>query len=345
VQLPRHKYQTEDQERAFTSSVLERLRALPGVQAAGLTFFIPLSGWNSTIDIDVEGKPTPPGQAKLAPEFHSVDEGYFAAMRIPLRQGRYITADDRPGASNVVVINDTLARRIFPGEDPVGRRLQITLDDALGPQAWQVVGVVGDVRHFGLAEPAPPELYIPYRQVPQRLITLVVKAAPGLPMTDALKQAVWAVDKDQPLLMVMPLEQLAADSITLQRVSTLLLGGLSVVALFLAALGIYGVMAHAVAQRRHEIGVRMAVGARARDVVGLVLREGGRLAVLGAALGLLAAFALTRLMRSMLYGVSASDPLSFAAVVAFLFLCALLGCWVPARRAARVDPVVALRYE
>jgi ABC-type antimicrobial peptide transport system permease subunit len=156
---------------------------------------------------------------------------------------------------------------------------------------------------------------------------------------------VWAVDKDQPLLMVMPLEQLAADSITLQRVSTLLLGGLSVVALFLAALGIYGVMAHAVAQRRHEIGVRMAVGARASDVVGLVLREGGRLALLGAGLGLLAAFALTRLMRSMLYGVSTRDPLSFAAVVAFLFLCALLGCWVPARRAARVDPMVALRYE
>jgi putative ABC transport system permease protein len=145
--------------------------------------------------------------------------------------------------------------------------------------------------------------------------------------------------------MVMPLEQLAADSITLQRVSTLLLGGLSAVALFLAALGIYGVMAHAVAQRRHEIGVRMAVGASARDVVRMVLGEGGRLALLGAALGLVAASALTRLMRSMLFGVSASDPLSFAAVIAFLFLCALLGCWVPARRAARVDPVVALRYE
>jgi putative ABC transport system permease protein len=344
VQLPRYKYDTRDKQLAFTSAVMDRVRALPGAEAAGATTFIPLSGWNTVVEIDLEGRPTPP-EGRPMPEFHSVEAGYFGAMHIPLRQGRLFTADDRPGAPPVVVVNETFARRHFPGQDPLGRRVLFTVDDEIGQQSWQVVGVVGDVRHFGLSEPAPAELYVPYPQAPLRLVTLVVRGAPGLDLGEGLRQAVWSVDKDQPLLMVMPLEQLAADSITLRRLSTLLLGGLSGLALFLAALGIYGVMAHSVAQRTHEIGVRMAVGARTTDVVGLVLREGGRLAALGGALGLLAALALTRLMESLLFGVSPTDPASFAAVVAFLFACALLGCWLPARRAARVDPVIALRYE
>jgi putative ABC transport system permease protein len=342
VQLPANKYGTDDRKRAFVSAVMERVRALPGAEAAGETTFIPLSGWNTVIDVDVEGRPTPP-EGRPTPEFHSVDEGYFATMRIPLRKGRLFTADDRPGAPPVIVVNDTFAHRYFPGQDPVGRRVVFTVDEE--PQSWHIVGVVGDVRHFGLAEPAPAELYVPFPQAPQRLVTLVVRGAAGLDFGNGLRQAVWSVDKDQPLLMVMPMEQLAADSITLRRVSTLLLGTLAAVALFLAALGIYGVMAHTVAQRTHEIGVRMAVGARARDVVGMVLREGGRLAALGAGVGLLAALALTRLLESLLFGVSPTDPLSFAAVIAFLLACALLGCWLPARRAARVDPVIALRYE
>jgi putative ABC transport system permease protein len=344
VQLPPYKYGTVDKRLTFTSAVMERVRALPGAGAAGLTTFIPLSGWNTVVDIELEGQPTPP-EGRPQPEFHSVDEGYFGAMRIPLRQGRLLTADDRQGAPAVIVVNETFARRHFPGQDPLGRRVTFTVSNDAGPQQWQIVGVVGDVRHFGLAEPAPAELYVPYRQAPLRLVTLVVRGAPGVDLGDGLRQAVWSVDKDQPLLMVMPMAQLAADSITLRRVSTILLGGLSAVALFLAALGIYGVMAHSVARRTHEIGVRMAVGARTRDVVGLVLREGGRLAALGGALGLLAALALTRLLESLLFGVSPTDPLSFAAVVAFLSACALLGCWLPARRAARVDPVIALRYE
>jgi putative ABC transport system permease protein len=344
VQLPPYKYGTADKQRAFATAVMERLRATPGAEAAGQTTFIPLSGWNTVVEIELEGRPTPP-ESRPQPEFHSVDEGYFGAMRIPLRQGRLFRADDRQGTSPVIVVNETFARRHFPGQDAVGRRVAFTVDDDTGQQSWQIVGVVGDVRHFGLAEPAPAELYVPYRQAPLRLVTLVVRGAPGVNLGDALRQAVWSVDKDQPLLMVMPMEQLAADSITLRRVSTILLGALSAVALFLAALGIYGVMAHSVAQRTHEIGVRMAVGARARDVVGLVLREGGRMAALGGTLGLLAALALTRLLESLLFGVSPTDPASFAAVIAFLFACALLGCWLPARRAARVDPVIALRYE
>ncbi|HET8645082.1 MAG TPA: FtsX-like permease family protein, partial [Vicinamibacteria bacterium] len=313
--------------------------------AAGETTFIPLSGWNTVVEVDLEGRPVAAGQPKPEAEFHSVDEGYLSAMRIPLRQGRAFTADDGKGGQRVAMINETLARRLFPGQDPLGRRLGFLVDDEDGYQWWQVVGVVGDVRHFGLAEPAPLEVYVPYRQAAIPLVTLVVRGAPGVSMGEGLRQAVWAVDKDQPVLAVAPLEHLAADSITLRRVSTLLLGGLAAIALFLAALGIYGVMAHSVSQRTHEIGVRMAVGAGARDVVALVLREGGRLAALGGGLGLLAALALSRLLESLLFGVSPTDPLSFAAVVAFLFACALLGCWVPARRAARVDPVVALRYE
>jgi putative ABC transport system permease protein len=351
LMLPEHKYGTREKKRAFVAALLDRLRALPGVESVGETTFIPLSGWNGSRPIDVEGRPAPAPEDRLRAEFRCVNEDFFSAMRISLRKGRVFTPDDREGAPEVAVVNEAFARRVFPGEDPLGRRIGLQLgqlrpgEAASAPQLRQIVGVVGDVRHFGLAQDAEPEVYLPYRQDPAPLVSLMVRTAPGLQVGAALKSAVWSIDPDQPVLAVLPLEQLAAESVTLRRVSAILLGALSAVALFLAALGIYGVMAHSVAQRTHEIGVRMAVGARARDVVGLVLREGGRMAALGGALGLLAALALTRLLESLLFGVSPTDPASFAAVIAFLFACALLGCWLPARRAARVDPVIALRYE
>jgi predicted permease len=351
LMLPEYRYDTPDKKRAFVASVLERVRALPGVESAGETTFVPLSGWHGNRPIDVEGRPAPAPEDRPRAEFRCVDEDFFKTMRVALRKGRVFTADDREGAANVAVVNEAFARRVFPGEEPLGRRIGLQLGQlrpgqaAAGPQLREIVGVVGDVRHFGLAQDAEPEVYLPYRQEPAPLVSLMVRTAPGLAVGEALKSAVWSLDPEQPVLAVLPLEQMAAESVTLRRVSTILLGGLAAVALFLAALGIYGVMAHSVAQRTHEIGVRMAIGARARDVVGLVLREGGRMAALGAALGLLAALALTRLLESLLFGVSPTDPMSFAAVIAFLAACALLGCWLPARRAARVDPVVALRYE
>ncbi|HET8646643.1 MAG TPA: ABC transporter permease, partial [Vicinamibacteria bacterium] len=351
LMLPDYKYEGPEKKRAFAQAVIERVRALPGVEAAGATTFVPLSGWHGNRAVEVEGRPPAAPEDRLRAEFRSIDEGFFSALRIPLRQGRTFTPDDREGAPAVAVVNEAFVRRFFPGQDPLGRRFEMQVAQLrpaalqVTPQWRQIVGVVGDIRHFGLAQEAEPEVYLPYAQEPVALVSLVVRTRPGLDVAAGLRQAVWSVDRDQPVLALLPLEQLAAESVTLRRVSTILLGGLAGVALFLAALGIYGVMAHSVARRTHEIGVRMAVGARARDVIGLVLREGGRLAGLGAALGLLAALALTRLMESLLFGVSPTDPVSFAAVAAFLFLCALLGCWLPARRAARVDPVVALRYE
>jgi putative ABC transport system permease protein len=209
-----------------------------------------------------------------------------------------------------------------------------------------VVGVVGDVRHAGLAEPAEPEIYLPYAQAPSALICLAVRMSgrQSLPAR-AIEQAVWSFDKDQPVLAVMPLEQLAAESITLRRVSTLVLGLFAAVAVFLAALGLYGVMAHAVARRTHEIGIRMAIGARAADVLAMIVGRGVLLAALGAGIGLLASLALTRVLGSLLYGVSPTDPASFAAVAVFLLAVAALASYIPGRRAARVDPAEALRYE
>lgn len=351
LMLPDYKYETPDEKRAFAAAVLERVRALPGVESAGTTTFIPLSGWHGNRVVEIEGRAAPAPEDRPRAEFRSVDGDFFGAMRIPLRRGRVFTPEDREGAAAVAVVNETFARRFFPGQDPIGRRFDLQVgivrpgDTAAGSRTRQVVGVVQDVRHFGLAQDAEPEVYLPYRQEPIPLISLMVRTRPGLAIGEDLRRAVWSVDRDQPVLAVLPLDQLAAESVTLRRVSTILLGGLAGVAVFLAALGIYGVMAHSVARRTHEIGVRMAVGASAPDVLRLVLREGGRLAALGGALGVVSALALTRLLESLLFGVSPTDPASFAAVVVLLLSCALVGCWLPARRAARVDPVIALRYE
>ena len=277
----------------------------------------------------------------------SVDEDYFRAMRIPVRRGRGIAASDVATAPPVVVVNETVARRYWAGEDPVGRRIGWRVGGPQDPIVWrEVVGVVGDVRHAGLAEPAETEIYLPYAQSPSALICLAVRMSgrQSLP-AQAIQQAVWSFDKDQPVLAVMPLEQLAAESITMRRVSTVLLGFFAAVAVFLAGLGLYGVMAHAVARRTHEIGIRMAIGARAEDVLVMIVGRGVALAALGAVIGLAASLALTRLLTSLLYGVSPTDPASFAAVAVFLLAVAALASYIPGRRAARVDPSEALRYE
>jgi putative ABC transport system permease protein len=277
----------------------------------------------------------------------SVNEDYFRALRIPVRKGRGIAASDVATAPPVVVVNETTARRYWAGEDPVGRRIGWREGGPQAPIKWrEVVGVVGDVRHAGLAEPVEPELYLPYAQSPSALICLAVRMSGRQPLpAQAIQQAVWSFDKDQPVLSVMSLEQLAAESITLRRVSTLLLGFFAAVAVFLAALGLYGVMAHAVARRTHEIGIRMAIGARATDVLAMIVGRGVSLAALGAGIGLLASLGLTRLLASLLYGVSPTDPASFGAVALFLLAVAALASYIPARRAARVDPAEALRYE
>jgi len=341
------RYRAPEKRRAFFEHVMARLRATPGVEAAGATTYLPLSGWSGEQGFEIEGRPAASPTEAPAAMAQSVNEDYFRAMRIPLRKGRGIAAADVATSPAVVVVNETTARRYWAGEDPVGRRIGWRVGGPQSPIVWrEVVGVVSDIRHHGLAEPPEPELYVPYAQSPSPLICLAVRMSgrQSLP-AQAIEQAVWSFDRDQPVLAVMSLEQLAAEAVTLRRVSTLLLGFFAAVAVFLAGLGLYGVMAHAVTRRTHEIGIRMAIGARASDVLAMIVGRGVGLAALGAAFGLVASLGLTRLLSSLLYGVSPTDPVSFAAVAVFLLAVAALATYIPARRAARVDPAEALRYE
>jgi putative ABC transport system permease protein len=277
-----------------------------------------------------------------------VSEDYFRAMRIPVRRGRGFTAADRDGAPRVAVINEAMARRFFPGEDPVGRRVDFRVGDAdePAPPGRQIVGVVGDVRHQGLAQPPGPEIYLPYGQEPLSLVALVVRtASPPEAMATAVKSAVWAVDPEQPVLAVMGLDRLAAESLALRRVSTMSLGAFAAIALALSALGLYGVMSFSVAGRTREIGVRMALGARRGQILAMVLGQGLAVTGLGVAVGLAGALALTRVLASLLFGVSPTDAASLAAVAVLLVSVALAASYVPARRATRVDPITALRAE
>jgi putative ABC transport system permease protein len=334
LMLPSYKYGDGAKRQAFVDQVTARIRSLPGVEAVGTTPFLPLSGWSGGRSFVIQGEPAPaPGREPQA-EIRIVNEDYFHALRIPLTRGRAFAETDRLGSPNVVVVNETLARRFFPGQDPIGRRIRVQM---FGP-------VPADDPGPGRAP--EPEVYFAYRQGPIDLVCLAVRTTQEPEaLGKSLREAVWAVDADQPVLGLMGLERLAGESVTLQRVSTHLIGFFAAVALLLAALGIYGVMAYAVTQRIPEIGVRVALGASARQVLGLVLRQGMGLAALGAGLGLAASLALTRLLSSLLFGVSATDPASFAGVLLLVATASFLACFIPARRAMRVDPMVALRYE
>ena len=256
-------------------------------------------------------------------------------------RGREFDERDHEGASPVVIINETMARRYWPNEDPIGASINF----GQGSRA-EIVGVVNDVKSFGLEEKTHPDIYRPYAQAPFRLIAFAVRAdGDPLSLVAAVKNSIYAVDKDQPVFKVITMEKLAAESITLRRVSMLLVGGLSALALVLAAIGIYGVTSYTISQQRREIGLRLALGAQASDVLKLVIAEGMKPALSGMIVGLLASFALTRLIKGLLFGVSATDSATFIVISILLGGVALVACWIPARRATKVDPMVALRHD
>ena len=344
VMLPDYKYNEPRKRQAFLQEAMSRIENLPGVQSAGAISFLPLTGFWGTSTFTIEGQPPPAPGAEPEADNRVVTENYFRTMGMRLLRGRAFTDQDSANAPHVAILNETAARRFFPDEDPIGKR--INLGDATEPNMTEIIGVVNDVKAFGLEEETHVDLYRPFVQAPFPLIAFAVRTA-GDPMSlvSAVTAEIWSVDKDQPVFKVISMEQLAAESVTLRRVSMSLVVAFAVLALVLATVGIYGVISYSVSQRTHEIGLRMALGAQGRDVLKMLIKEGLLLALIGVALGLGAGIVLTRFMASVLYGVGATDPATFILVPLLLIGVAMAACFVPARRATKVDPMVALRYE
>jgi putative ABC transport system permease protein len=356
LNLPESKYQ-RPQAAQFYERLLERVAALPGVSAAGAVEYLPMSGMDSNTGLLIEGRPKPPPSERIFAHQRVVTPDYFRALGMRLLQGRGFTTADSDKSPRVAIINETMARRYWPGENPIGKRAALDFeamrfypdrapdfDLALGLR--EIVGVVADVKHAGPAGETVPEFYAPLAQRPTRNMTLVVRtAADPAGLLSLARREVYALDKDQPIDNVSTMSEWLAASVAQPRFNFLLLTVFAAVALALASLGIYGVVAWTVAQRTQEIGIRMALGARAEDVFRLVVGQGMKPALLGVALGLFGASALTRLMKTLLFEMSATDPLTFIAIALLLTLVALLACWIPARRATKVDPMIALKYE
>jgi putative ABC transport system permease protein len=344
VLLPQPKYAEPAKRLQFLNDSLQRIESLPGVQAAGATNFLPLTGFWGTVTFTVEGQPLPnPGDEPEA-DNRTATPGYFRTMGIRLIEGREFTEQDRQGTQKVLLVNETLARKLWPGESPVGKRLN--LGDTREPDWWEAVGVVGDIKSFGLEKETHSEIFRPFAQNPFPIMALTIRTS-GDPMSlaTAVRQEIWSVDKDQPLFKVLSLEQLASESVSLRRVSLILLCTFAILALIIAAVGIYGVVSYTVTQRTNEIGIRMALGAKQSDILKLIVGQGSRITVIGVGVGLLAAFLLSRLIANLLYGVSAADGLIFISAPLISAFVALLACYIPARRAMKIDPMVALRYE
>jgi putative ABC transport system permease protein len=342
VTLPRTRYPERNQSAAFYKQLLDRVTALPGVQSAGAVSSLPLSGGGTDSGFAIEGRPpVEPGHPQVA-WYSSVTPAYFRAMGSRLLRGREFTDADSTEAAKVVVISETMAHRYFPEEDPLGKRLVF----GSGKDLRGIVGVIADVKFFGLNLDARPSMYFPHAQSPARGMSLVVRTQ-GEPMqlAAAIRGQVSELDRDLAVSNVMTMEQLVGVSLAEPRFTLMLLGAFAAVAMALSAIGVYGVVSYSVTQRSHEIGVRMALGAQMRDVLKLVVGQGMALVLGGVAVGLVGAFMLTRVMESLLFGVRATDFTTFVFTSLLLAGVALGACFVPARRATKVDPMVALRYE
>jgi len=341
---PESKYNEPSRKRALYHELIASIAALPGVEAAGAIHLLPMSGNNWNPGLRVEDHPLPQGTSPPSVDWRVITPDYFTAMGIPLVRGRLFTAADDERAPGVALINESLANRFWPDEDPIGKRLRSGFEQG----KWvTVIGVVGGIKHHGLDNETVIEMYRPYDQAPfpASMTVMTRTTQDSATLAAAIRSAVWSVDRDVPVDSVQTMSQVVTQSLAPRRATMLLLVLLAAVALILGVVGIYGVMAYTVSQRTHEIGIRMALGARTSEVLRLVVAQGMTLTLAGVGAGLGAAWGLTRLMESMLYGVSATDGLTFAGVAALFCFIALLACYLPARRAAKVDPMIALRYE
>ena len=348
IALPSTKYDTFNKSHTFFQQLFDQLEARPEVESVGAINLLPFGGGGGDRSFSIEDQPTPKGQSRPDEQVRFVTPGYFRAMAIPLLSGRDFTRRDLPDTPPVAIVNSAFARKFWPDGNALGKRISFQNNN---PKWYEIVGVAGNVKHRGLDIQDHPELYIPAFQplfadgnVPALYLAVRTVSDP-LPLAPVMRSEVAALDRDQPIYSLMTMDQRVSDSIAPRRFNMFILGLFAALALILAAIGIYGIMAFSVVQRTHEIGVRIALGASTHDVLKLVLRNGFKLALIGIVVGLLAAFAATRVLSSLLYEVSARDPLIFVIDAVLLALAALLACYIPARRATKVDPLVALRYE
>ncbi|HSS19140.1 MAG TPA: ABC transporter permease [Pyrinomonadaceae bacterium] len=344
VSLPGRKYDTDQKQLDFFNRALEQLRAIPGVESAGAINTLPFNGPHSGTSMHVEGRPELPSSQGPSVGICVTDLNYFQTMQIPLLRGRLFTPEEAREVRHVVVVNEEFVRRNFPGEDPLGKRVTIYMKDPNVPT--QIIGVVGNTKHLGLDLENEELAYWPQPELVYSSMTIVIRTkADPTSITSAARNVIQSIDPEQPLGEVITMEGLLSRSVARSRFSAVLLGVFSLVALLLAAVGIYGVMSYSVQQRTHEIGLRMALGAQRGDVLRLVVKQGVAVALIGVSLGLAASFGLTRTIVSLLFEVQATDPKTFALTATGLFVITLLACYIPARRATKVDPLVALRYE
>jgi putative ABC transport system permease protein len=347
---------------AFYQRLLEKTSTLPGVESAAVIGALPTRCCPEFYSFAILGHPAPPPENRPRTGYSEVSSGIFTTLKIPLLKGRYLEERDTEAAPWAIVINQSLARKFFPNEDPVGQQILLRYDpypvDELRPR--QIVGIVGDVKHFGLGEETPPFVYAPFTQQPAVFPggaarahlhkALVLRTASGSPtagtnLAVSVKTALAEIDPNQPVTNILTMEDVLSMSLGDYRFYMELLGIFASVAVLLAAVGIYGVMSYSVSERTHEIGIRMALGACQSDVLGLVAKLGLKLTSIGVVIGIALAFGVTRLISTFLFGVKPTDPLTYAAVALSLAAIALLACYIPARRAVKVDPLVALRYE
>ena len=336
------KYALPGSSSQFEEQLIQRVEAMPGVQGVAISNDLPLEGDDTTTGVgSIEGRDNlPPGHEFLV-GIHIANPGFFRAMGIPLLRGREFNSTDAAKSTSVLIINQKVAETFWPGQDPIGKHVQV-----MGPSPSEVVGLVGNVRHNGLGEAPDFETYTPYKQSPWAYMVLAVRTnSDPRSMAEAVKSAVASLDPDLPVHDIRTMEQVAADALAPRRITLYLIGAFALLALVLSAVGIYGVMSYAVTQRTHEIGVRMALGAQPRDILQMVVRHGMQLAAIGVAFGIVGAFILTRYLKTLLFEIKSTDALTFAAVAALLAAIAFLATYLPARRATRVDPMIALRYE
>ncbi len=340
--LPPSRYENHEEQAKFFEQLFERLQSLPGVENAGGVLSVPLSGASESTEVLLEDQATTSNAERPEADYTIVTPNYFSTLQIPLLKGRQFTPQDKSGAPRVIIINDIFAARVWPRQDPIGKRFRVGFEK----EPREVVGVVGSIKQAALDAEARPAMYLPHAQSPTNLLTVLVRTT-GEPMSmaAAVREQVRAIDADVPVTHVQTMEKVLGASVAQPRFSMLLVALFAGLALILSTVGIYGVMAYSVSRRAHEIGVRMALGAGAGEVLKLVLKDGMSLAFAGIGVGLLGAFALTRLMASLLFDISAKDPVTFASVAAFLAVVAFIACYIPARRATKVDPLIALRNE